>query len=189
MFASRESILSLLNKVRTGFRHPGDLFLVGESSLVLEDLGDFCNEVILSCRVAETDYAELCDVIDRAAQDESLTVFIEHPADVIPLPTGASKRARPVTGLEDVSEFPLRIRHFDPYSVAIRFIARGDEPDYDLALSLLDAGWIEMREFQLKIEDLLPRFSYDTIQQDPAEFRRKIKGLFQMYKSNVLERT
>ena len=189
MFASRESVLSFLNKVRTGFQHPGDLFLVGESSLVLEGLGDFCNEVILSCTVAEADYTELCAVIDRAAQDQSLTVFIENPADVIPLPTGLSERARVVTGLEDDDAFSLRIRHFDPYSVAIRFIARGDEPDYDLALSFLHAGWIEMSEFQQKIEDLLPRFSYETIQQDPAEFRRKLKGLFQMYKSHVVERT
>ncbi len=187
MFASTESITSLLDSVRTAFRHPGDLFLVGESSLVLECLGDYCNEVILACEVEAADYPELCDAVDSAAQEAGLTVFIEHPADVIPLPAGAPGRSRVVTGLEDEQARPLRIRHFDPYSVAIRFIARGDEPDYNLALSLLDSGWIKMDEFERKIQDLLPRFSYETIQQDPAEFRRKLKGLVQMYNSNVLE--
>ena len=32
-----------------------------------------------------------------------------------------------------------------------------------------------------QLGELLPRFSADTIQQDPSEFRRKYKGLGQMW--------
>jgi hypothetical protein len=31
--------------------------------------------------------------------------------------------------------------------------------------------------------DLLPQFTSETIQQDPAEFRRKYKGLLQMWRA------
>jgi hypothetical protein len=187
MFASKESIASLLDGVRSNFLKPGDLYLVGESSLVVEGIGDFCNEVILAYEVAQSESAALREVVDRAGQAEGLTVSIEHPADVIPLPADTSSRSRLVSGFEDNPSYPLRIRHYDPYSVAIRFIARGDEPDYMLALSLLENGWISMDQFEHEIQALLPRFSYDTIQQDPAEFRRKLKGLFQMYNAYARE--
>jgi hypothetical protein len=73
------------------------------------------------------------------------------------------------------------VYHFDPYSVAFRFIARGDEPDYHLVLSFLEHGWIRMDEMDALLSGLLPRFSFETIQQDPAEFRRRYKGLRQMW--------
>ena len=42
----------------------------------------------------------------------------------------------------------LALYHFDPYSVAFRFIARGDEPDYHLVLTYLQHGWMPVEERQ-----------------------------------------
>jgi hypothetical protein len=64
--------------------------------------------------------------------------------------------------------------------VAFRFIARGDEPDYHLVLTYVEHGWITLEEMKARLAALLPRFTAETIQQDPAEFRRKYKGLLQM---------
>jgi len=111
-----------------------------------------------------------------------IAVAIEHPADVIPLAEDAASRARRVTGFHR-DDAPLQIRHFDPYTTSIRFIARGDEPDYDLVVSFLEMGWIDMSGLDDEIRKLLPRFSFDTIQQDPAEFRRKFKGLTQIWRA------
>ncbi|NIR51017.1 hypothetical protein GWO43_20615, partial [candidate division KSB1 bacterium] len=111
-----------------------------------------------------------------------LAVEEEFPGDLIPLPNGYQSRARNI----DNSRLKLRhlhLFHFDPYSVAFRYIARGDEPDYHVALYYLRNGWIEIEEMERLLAELLPRFSMETIQQDPAEFRRKYKGLLQMWKS------
>lgn len=183
MFASEDLITSFLHAVVEDCRRPGILYLVGESSLVVEGLADYCTEVIVGIEAADADYDDVCAAIDAAAQSVGLTVFIEHPGDVIPVPADAGSRARTVSGFEGSAQIALKIRHYDPVIVAVRFIARGDESDYQLALRLLESGWIRMDELEREVEALLPRFTFETIQQDPAEFRRKFKGLLQMWRS------
>ncbi len=187
MFTTRESIVSFLEAVCAEFRGPGILYLVGESSLVVEGRRDFCTEVIVAGLVGEDDYPVFCEAVDVAASGVGLTVSIEHPRDVIPLPEGYEDRARVLSDWPDGCDGQLSIRHFDPYSVAVRFVARGDEPDYDLVLAFLEFGWITMKELNAIALDLLPRFSFETIQQDPAEFRRKLKGLQQMWRAHAVE--
>ena len=58
----------------------------------------------------------------------------ESPADVIPLPVGWEERSRPAMIGQGGTGNALELRHFDPYSVVLRLIARGDEPDYVAAL-------------------------------------------------------
>ena len=186
MFATTQALNQTLTEIRARSGAAGTLFLVGESSLVVEALTGYCTEVIFAAEVGEYQ-TELCDVIDTCASAAGLAVSIEHPAEVIPIPLNAADRARPVTGFEDDASMPLKIRHFDPFSVAIRFMARGDEPDYHLVIGLLEAGWITMEQLENEVQDLLPRFSFDTIQQDPAEFRRKFKGLRQMWGAYAVE--
>ena len=67
MFTTRESIVSFLEAVCAEFRKPGILYLVGESSLVVEGLRDFCTEVIVASLVGEDDYAVFCEAVDVAA--------------------------------------------------------------------------------------------------------------------------
>jgi hypothetical protein len=35
------------------------------------------------------------------------------------------------------------------------------------------------------LDELLPRFTRETIAQDPAEFRRKYRGLLQMWRAEA----
>lgn len=180
MFASKQTISACLADVVAGLRCEGILYLVGESSLVVEGKRSFCSEIIVAADLVGSHDEEFRGSVDAAASRAGIAVAIEHPSDVIPLPEGARTRSKRVTGLADGSA-PLKVRHFDPYTTAIRFIARGDEPDYDLVVAFLEMGWIEMDELEAKIHALLPRFSFETIQQDPAEFRRKFKGLTQIW--------
>ena len=62
-------------------------------------------------------------------------------------------------------------------------MARGDEPDYHLVLTYLEHGWMTVEEMQERLSALLPRLTAETIQQDPAELRRKYKGLLQMWEA------
>lgn len=171
------TIASFLERVDTAFARPGRLYLIGETTQVAEGWRPWTDELECSADVAPDDRAAFDAAVHQAAQAMGIAVWQESPADVIPLPNGYEARARRV---EDAPCTHLEVYHFDPYSVAFRFIARGDEPDYHLVLAYLKHGWITLSTMESLLQELLPRFSMTTIQQDPAEFRRKYKGLLQM---------
>jgi hypothetical protein len=161
------------------FPHAGRLALIGETSQVFAGIRDWAEMVEVAGEVDEEHAAELSKVLNAVAEGMGLEMFEESPAEVIPLPDGYEERERPIESLGG----SLELYHFDPYSVSYRFIARGDEPDYHLVLTYLAAEWITMEEMDTRLEALLPRFTNETIQQDPAEFRRRYKGLGQMAKA------
>jgi len=131
--------------------------------------------------VVETPVEMFRRVARGVAEELGVSAIEERPGDVIPLPEGYEGRAR--SAAAGAAPNHLALYHFDPYSVAFRFIARGDEPDYHLVLTYLEHGWITVEEMKERLSALLPRFTVETIQQDPAEFRRKYKGLLQMWEA------
>lgn len=161
------------------FPHPGRLYLVGETSQVFAGFRDWAEMVEVAGEVDADHEAELSKVLAGVAEGMGIEMFEESPADVIPLPDGHEERTRAIESLGG----SLELCHFDPYSVSYRFIARGDEPDYHLVLTYLEAGWVTMEELDARLETLLPKFTNETIQQDPSEFRRRYKGLGQMAKA------
>ena len=64
-------------------------------------------------------------------------------------------------------------------------MTRGDEPDYRVALRYLEHGWVTWDALEASLAEVLPRFSNETIQQDPAEFRRKFRGLRQLWRASL----
>lgn len=153
----------------------GRLFLLGETSQVLEGWRSWTDAVRLHADVPRR--PEWDAAAARAAAQFGLALDQEFPGDLIPLPAGFERRHRPV---RDLADSGLTLWHFDPYSVAFRHVARGDEPDYHIVLAYMKRGWIDREEMDERLTALLPAFSMETIAQDPAEFRRKYKGLLQM---------
>ena len=132
--------------------------------------------------------AELGEAVRDAGRALGVDVVWESPADVIPLPEGWQERslaAHLSAGLSAVAlaeaENVLEVRHFDPYSVVLRLIARGDEPDYLAALEYVRHKWVEPVRLEGLLAEVVPRMTNQTLAQDPAEFRRKFKGLRQLY--------
>ena len=131
--------------------------------------------------------AELGEAVREAGRALGVDVVWESPADVIPLPAGWEERSRPATigqggtGNALTGSTALELRHFDPYSVVLRLIARGDEPDYVAALEYVLHGWVEPARLEGLLGEVVPRMTNQTLAQDPAEFRRKFKGLRQLY--------
>lgn len=150
-------------------------YLVGECSLVLEGWREWTDQVIYTL-----DGDDERSAIERLGKEMGVPALYEPPKEIVPLPAGWERRARP---WETENLTQLSVFHFDPYSTAFRLIARGDEPDYFVVIAFLEHGWIELEEMDRKLADLLPLFTAETIQQDPAEFRRKYKGLRQLWKS------
>lgn len=126
--------------------------------------------------------------LERAVRDAAsaldVAVVWESPSDVIPLPSGSLERARPVPLKVGGPGGPLEVLHFDPYSVVLRLVARGDEPDYLAALEYLRHGWVDLGRLDALLAEVVPSFTSETLAQDPAEFRRKFRGLRQLRASD-----
>ncbi len=135
--------------------------------------------MITAAEVAPADRAAFAQAVRSLQAQMGIDVLLEEsPGDVIPLPAGHEARLRPAGKFGK-----LGVYHFDPYSVAFRLIARGDEPDYHAVIAFLRHGWLTVDEMNALLADRLPQFTNETIQQDPAEFRRKLKGLLQMWRA------
>lgn len=165
-----------LVRAADGFDGDGVVYLIGETSQLYANWRTWTVQIDLTSDVG--DRAAFDSSVIAAARTMDVDVADEFPGDLIPLPDGYERRSRPAKMIGG-----LEIRHFDPYSTAFRFIARGDEPDYHLVLAYMKHRWIDLNEMDALLTRLLPQFSMDTIQQDPAEFRRKYKGLVQMARS------
>jgi hypothetical protein len=185
----RQRLRELLHALEAGLDRATSLYLVGESSLVLAGERDWTDRMVYTTEAA--DPARVERILRRWAEEAGVEVERESPGDVIPLPAGFEGRARLVDDWRRPARRAvptparLRVLHFDPVSVAFRLIARGDEPDYDVVLTFLERGWLDVGEMDRSLGDVLPRFSARTIQQDPAEFRRKYKGLVQMWRARA----
>jgi len=129
--------------------------------------------------------AGLEDVVRRAAIVCEVPVVWESPADVIPLPPGWEARAREVSRTLAGARGVLAVRHFDPYSVVLRLVARGDEADYLAALEYIRHGWVVLDRLEGLLADVLPWCTSETLAQDPAEFRRKFRGLRQVARTDA----
>ncbi len=178
MFHRREELLELIAILGEELESPAALYLIGETSLLWEGWRDWVEALELSPEVAAADRHAFDRVLARVCRRLGAEVAVESPAEVIPLPAGAAERARFLG-----ADSGLELYHFDPYSVSFRAVAYGDERDYRLVLAYLEHGWITVAEMDALLEELLPRFSMATVRQDPAELRRRYKGLVQMWRA------
>ena len=176
-----DPLKAFLADLDSGFEGKAKVFLIGETALVMEGWRPWTTQIEISAEVESGDGAKLEALAYQLAGVLNVPLLYESPAELIPLPEGYQDRAIPVDTFLGNS---LTVYHFDLYSVAYRFIARGDEPDYHIVLMLLKKGLVTKDELDARLTALLPRFTSETIHQDPAEFRRKYKGLSQMWKAH-----
>ena len=170
--AGAADLEALLAAGQEALRGPDRLYLVAATSHLAEGWRSRVPRLELAGAAA----AE--GPIRAAAAARGVELVWESPADVIPLPSGWEARCRPLTPR---TSHPAPVFHFDPYSVVLRLIARGDEPDYVVALDYLRHGWVDFARLEALHTEVVPRFTSATLAQDPAEFRRKFRGLRQLH--------
>jgi hypothetical protein len=180
--ATRPRLERVLSGVADRVHAPVRLYLVGDSALVAAGLQEWTDRLVYA--VETGDPVEVDRAMREAAALEGIAIERESPADVLPLPSGFEGRARALDGFAEASSGAgLEVLGFDPVSVSVRLVARGNEPDYRTVLALLRHGWVTITDLESALAEVLPRFSVERIQQDPAEFRRKFKGLQQMWRA------
>ena len=175
----REAVLADLATVVAAARRStvapaARLYLVSRTSHLAEG---WCDRVPVLELAGD---ASIRDAVSEAARSLGVGLVWESPADVIPLPAAWEERARPAAMAQEGGA-SLDVCHFDPYSVVLRLVARGDEPDYVAALEYVLHGWVEPARLEGLLTEVVPRMTSETLAQDPAEFRRKFKGLRQLY--------
>ena len=179
-YVTREALIEFIAGLDTAFARPGRLYLIGETTHLFEKWRDWTTQIEFCAEIADDDRAAYAQAVAKIQTESGHIVIDQSPGDLIPLPDDYDGRARQCDNSPTRS---LTLHHFDPYSVSYRFVARGDEPDYHIVLMYLDKGWITFEELDERLTGLLPRFTSETIQQDPAEFRRKYRGLRQLYRA------
>jgi hypothetical protein len=155
---------------------PARLYLVGATTHLAEGWRSGVRALELA---GDSVDFELERAVRREASALGVGVLWESPSDVIPLPGGWRHRARAAPRELD-GPGGLTVKHFDPYSVVLRGVTRGDEADYLVALEFLRRGWIEAERLEQLHAEVVPQFTRATLAQDPAEFRRKFAGLKQL---------
>ena len=181
MEATLSDLLAVTAAVARGVGTPAELYLVNRTSHLAEGWTDRVPVLELAGSAA----GDVHHVAKRVAASRDIEVVWESPADIVPLPVGWRKRARPASNTELNTHQMLTVRHFDPYGVVLRLIARGDEPDYVAAIEYFRHGWVDMLTLDELIIEMLPHMNLATIAQDAAEFRRKFKGLRQLWSSET----
>ena len=176
--AGLAELRTLIVAVQRSIAAPARLYLVSRTSHLAEG---WCDRVPAFELAGDTGETELGEAVREAGRALGVDLVWESPADVIPLPVGWEERSRPATIGQGGSANPVELRHFDPYSVVLRLIARGDEPDYVAALQYVLHDWVEPARLEGLLGEVVPRMTNETLAQDPAEFRRKFKGLRQLY--------
>ncbi len=177
----REDLVAFLEAVGEASRSGWRLYLVGSTSQLAE--GWIPSVRRLTMADAGTDGAGgLSAALEVASRRAGVPLLCESPADVVPLPPGATDRARSVAA-SVLQHRRLELLHYDPYSVSLRLLARGDEEDYQTVLAYLRHEWIDIATMDELVREVLPHFTRDVIAQDPAEFRRKYRGLHQMWRA------
>lgn len=169
-----------------GSRRTWNLYLVAGTSHLAEGWRDRVPHLELAGDSGGA--GVLGDAVREAAAELDLRLVWESPADVIPLPPWWSERARPVRADFAGAGGPLEVLHFDPYSVVLRLVARGDEPDYVVALEYQRRGWVDLAQLETRLAAVVPRFTSETLAQDPAEFRRRFRGLRQLIARDTEQR-
>lgn len=196
--AGLPELCTLIAAVRRRVAAPARLYLVSRTSHLVEGWRDRVPAFELA---GEAGRADLGEAVREAGRALGVGLVWESPADVIPLPVGWEERslgadlsavasaeaealmkaARPALTAQGGTGNALELRHFDPYSVVLRLIARGDEPDYVAALEYVRHEWVLPARLEGLLGEVVPRMTNQTLAQDPAEFRRKFKGLRQLY--------
>lgn len=172
-----------------GLGRDGRIFLVGDTSQLVEGWQRWNTKIDFFSVVDSLKRESFKSVVASVSSRMGMQAMDEFPGDVVPLPEGYESRSRPLSDSSWSQGLHLKIRHFDPYSVSYRYIMRGGETDYDLILRFLEHSWITEPELDSRLERLLPELTFETIQQDPAELRRRYSGLKQMWKARQVAKS
>lgn len=156
------------------FRHPGRLFLVGGTSLLLVAAKRTTLDVDIQFEIDPAHHTEWVRCVRDVSRQLGIPVEQASPADFIPLPTGYEGRHQFVGRFGQLDVF-----HFDFYSVALSKIHRGNEKDFGDVIAMLSQGLIALERLQTYFDEILQIVEAHDISNTPEQFTRKFDLLLE----------
>ncbi len=150
------------------FRHPGRLYLVGGTSLLLVGAKTVTLDVAVQFEVEAAYHTEWVRCVRQVSRQLGIPVEQVSPADFIPLPTGHEARHQYIGRFGQLDVF-----HFDFYSVALSKVHRGNEKDFTDLVAMVQQGLVEMDQLKRYFREVLQHVEAHDISASPEEFQRK----------------
>jgi len=142
--------------------------LVGGCVLVHDGLKAATVDIDLDIReTPPQDQGELLGILRDLKKELDLNIEEAAPPDFIPVPAGASDRAGFIGTYGRVDFY-----RYDPYSVALAKIERGQERDFEDVATMIGAGSIEWHVLETCYHEVLPLVPEKGLKGDAEKFAR-----------------
>lgn len=168
----RTRVVAFLEALGRSFHHPARIFLSGGEGLVWRGLRGITRDLDVAFEVDARWHGEWIRALRELIERTHTSVEEASPADFIPLPPGAAERAEFIGRFGSVDAFL-----FDPYSVALSKLSRGQTQDLEDVRSLLEGGVLGRDELRRHFEAILPAYAERAVRADPRRFRRSLDAV------------
>jgi hypothetical protein len=162
-----QALQDFLEQLGQCYRHPGRLYLVGGSSLILVAAKVSTLDIDIQFDIP----GEYHDVFIRCLREISrqlqLPVEQASPDQFIPLPHGYQDRHQYIGRYGSLEVF-----HFDFYSVALSKLHRGNEKDFADVVQMVAQGLIALPQLREQFQEILPQLESFSLKADAKEFAR-----------------
>lgn len=167
-----QGLYRFLQRLGQCYRHAGELYLVGGSSLLLVAAKTSTFDIDVKFEVPLEHQTAFIRCLRQVGRELGVPVEQASPDQFIPMPSGYIERRRFVGRFSNLDVF-----HFDFYAVALSKLHRGNDKDFADVISMTQQGLIELTALEGYFQEILPRYE-DLLSADPTGFRRKF-ALFQ----------
>lgn len=170
-----QGITRFLQRLAQCYRHPGTVYLVGGTSLILLAAKESTFDIDLQFDVQATYHTEFVRCLRQVSRELHFPVEQASPEQFIPLPKGFEDRR------QFIARFgALDIFHFDLYSIALSKLHRGNEKDFADVTALVQQGLIEFIQLERYFQEILPQLE-TYLTANPEGFMRR----FTLFKEKV----
>jgi hypothetical protein len=169
-----DALEDFLEQLGRCYHHPGRLFLVGGSSLILTAAKVSTLDIDLQFDVADEYHDAFIRCLRLVSRQQGIPVEQASPDQFIPLPKGYADRHQFIGRYGSLDVF-----HFDYYSVALSKLSRGNEKDFDDVVQMVRQNLIALSRLQDYYREVLPQFESFDVSLDAEDFAHSFSVLEQ----------
>jgi hypothetical protein len=162
-----QTLQEFLTQLGRCYRHPGRIYLVGGSSLILVAAKVSTLDVDIQFEVPPEHHDEFIRCLRDISRQRQVAVEQASPDQFIPLPSGYQDRHQFIGRYGSLDVF-----HFDFYSVALSKLHRGNEKDFADVIQMVQQGLIALSQLRAYFQEVLPQLESFNISADAKDFER-----------------
>lgn len=170
-----------LQRLGECYRRPGQVYLVGGSSLILVGGKESTLDIDLQFTVDPADHGDFIRCLRQVSRELNLAVEQASPEQFIPLPAGYQERSQFIGRYAALDVF-----HFDFYSLALSKLYRGNQKDFTDVLAMVRRQIISFVRLEGYYQEILPRLETFSAHAQPEAFIRKFNRFTQLLRDEGL---